>query len=166
MIELGNDLWWATFSDDMKHRYVLGRRVGSRKRVLFILLNPSTATHEQSDPTVTRCVRRARMLGAGIITVCNLFALRSTDPRQLRVDDDPVGPDNDDVILREAQLADLVICGWGEHGRLNGRSNIVRHRLMDRGIALYALGVNGSGEPKHPLYVAYSAQPQPWEPGP
>jgi hypothetical protein len=40
----------------------LGRR---RAAALFIMLNPSTATEVQNDPTVERCERRARALGFG-----------------------------------------------------------------------------------------------------
>jgi hypothetical protein len=68
----------------------LGRT--DRKGALFIMLNPSTATEVQNDPTVERCERRARALGFGAFRVLNIFAWRATDPRDMRAAADPVGP--------------------------------------------------------------------------
>jgi hypothetical protein len=63
------------------------------------MLNPSTATEVQNDPTVERCERRARALGFGAFRVLNIFAWRATDPRDMRAAADPVGPENDAAIL-------------------------------------------------------------------
>ena len=53
----------ARYSDCETYRYDLTRVWDSRgKRVAFIMLNPSTATEVQNDPTVERCERRARAL--------------------------------------------------------------------------------------------------------
>ena len=53
-------------------------------RLSFVMLNPSTATEVQNDPTVERCERRARALGFGGFRVTNIFAWRDTDPRKMR----------------------------------------------------------------------------------
>ena len=70
-----------------------------------MMLNPSTATEELLDSTVFRCLKRARVLGFDGLSIINLFALRSTDPRGLLLVDDPCGPENDAYILQEAQMA-------------------------------------------------------------
>ena len=44
-------------------RYRLTRRWAAGPRIAFIGLNPSIANAEILDPTVTRCVRRARAMG-------------------------------------------------------------------------------------------------------
>jgi hypothetical protein len=51
----------AWYSECMAYRYVLRRswRSYSNRRLVFIMLNPSTATEEQNDPTVARCQKRA-----------------------------------------------------------------------------------------------------------
>ena len=50
----------------------------------------------------------------------NLFALRATDPRELKVHEDPVGPENMDYIhdmCRSCQTSgSLIVACWGNHG--------------------------------------------------
>ena len=90
----------AVYSECERYRYSLTRiwdQTG--QRVMFVMLNPSTATEVQNDPTVERCERRARALGFGGFRVTNIFAWRDTDPRQMRAAADPVGPGNDAAIL-------------------------------------------------------------------
>lgn len=89
----------ANYSDCEKYRYDLTRVWDENgKRVMFLMLNPSTATEVQNDPTVERCERRARTLGYGAFRVCNIFAYRATDPKVMRSAADPVGPENDQAI--------------------------------------------------------------------
>lgn len=135
-----------------------------RPKLLFVLLNPSTATEIQNDPTVERCERRARALGQGGFRVTNIFALRSTDPRGLYAAADPVGPGNDDAIADGADWADRVLCGWGTHGSLHDRGHRVQALLARTAKPLFHLGLTRSGAPRHPLYVAYATQPLPWFP--
>lgn len=154
----------AVYSDCMAYRYVLTRvwDVGGAK-ALFVMLNPSTATEVQNDPTVERCERRARALGFGAFRVCNIFAYRATDPRAMRAQPDPVGPENDAAIASSAGWADRIICAWGTHGVHMGRGAAVAGLLRDTGAPLYHLGLSKGGHPKHPLYIAYDQQPQLWD---
>ena len=72
----------AVYSPCERYRYLLTRVWdGAGPRALFVMLNPSTATEFQNDPTVERCERRARALGFGAFRVANIFAFRATDPR-------------------------------------------------------------------------------------
>ncbi len=154
----------AVYSDCERYRYALTRewdRQGGR--VMFVMLNPSTATEVQNDPTVERCERRARALGYGAFRVTNIFAFRATDPRVMRRAADPVGPDNDSAILEGARWADRVICAWGTHGAHLDRGPAVEALLREAGVALFHLGLSKAGHPKHPLYIGYAVQPQPWE---
>jgi hypothetical protein len=152
----------ATFSDDMKYRYRLWRHWDDNiQAVLFILLNPSTADEWKDDPTVARCVKRARNMGFGGIEVCNLYGLRATDPSELYVAGvDPVGPENLSEINIAATMCSAVICGWGTHGEkvLKDWPVIVRRVLRDHG-AVMALGFNDGGSPKHPLYLRDNVEP-------
>ena len=70
------------FSDDRVYRYVWVKQVieGNFNLCNFIMLNPSTADEYNPDPTIRRCIYFARKWNRGILTVTNLFALRSTDP--------------------------------------------------------------------------------------
>ncbi|MEY8840164.1 DUF1643 domain-containing protein [Cribrihabitans sp. XS_ASV171] len=153
----------AVYSDCERYRYSLTRIWDPEgRRAMFVMLNPSTATEVQNDPTVERCERRARALGFGAFRVTNIFAWRETDPRKMRAVPDPVGPENDAAIAEGAHWADTVIAAWGTHGAHLRRGADVEALLRRTGEPLYHLGLSKGGHPKHPLYIAYSQQPQPW----
>ena len=155
----------AVYSDCERYRYTLTREWDPNgQRVMFVMLNPSTATEVQNDPTVERCERRARTLGFGAFRVCNIFAWRDTDPKALRLAEDPTGPANDAAIREGCAWADEVICAWGTHGALGNRGPRVEQLIRETGCELYHLGLTKDGHPKHPLYIAYSEQPRPWVP--
>jgi hypothetical protein len=154
----------AVYSPCERYRYLLTRTwdAGGRK-ALFIMLNPSTATEVQNDPTVERCERRARALGFGALRVCNIFAWRDTDPKAMRAAADPVGPGNDAAIRDSTGWADRIICAWGSHGAHLDRGRQVERMLRETGVSLYHLGLTNGGQPKHPLYIGYDRQPELWE---
>lgn len=153
----------AVYSDCEAYRYSLTRVWDAAgRRALFVMLNPSTATEVQNDPTVERCERRARALGFGAFRVLNIFAWRATDPRDMRAAADPVGPGNDAAILSSLPWADQVICAWGTHGAHQGRGPAVAAMLRGADVALFHLGLSKDGHPKHPLYIGYAVHPQPW----
>ena len=158
----GDAASFAEYSPDEAYRYLLVRTWASGPRVLFVMLNPSTATEAQNDPTVERCERRARALGFGSFAVANIFAYRATDPKVMRAVVDPVGPENDAVIGQSAAQADRVICAWGTHGLHLGRGAAVEGLLRQAGLPLYHLGLSKGGMPKHPLYIGYDTQPVLW----
>ena len=153
----------AEYSDCETFRYTL-TRVWDRdgKRALFIMLNPSTATEVQNDPTVERCERRARTMGFGAFRVCNIFAYRATDPRDMRAAPDPVGPLNDEAIRMSVTWADQTICAWGTHGAHVERGPAVERMLREMGTSLFHLGLSKAGHPKHPLYIGYATKPIHW----
>ena len=155
----------AIYSDCETYRYSLTRIWQAQaRRVMFVMLNPSTATEVQNDPTIERCERRARALGFGGFRVTNIFALRATDPRVMRRAADPEGPHNRQAILDGADWADLVICGWGTHGAHRDQGPQIAALLRATGTPLHHLGLSKHGHPKHPLYIAYSQAPMLWPP--
>jgi hypothetical protein len=163
----------AVYSPCESYRYLLTRTWDPQgTRALFVMLNPSTATELQNDPTVERCERRARTLGFGAFRVTNIFAWRATDPRVLRRVTDPVGPDNDAAIAASAGqwvrdgTGDRIVCAWGTHGAYLDRGESVGRLLKESGRPLHHLGLTRDGHPRHPLYVGYAVQPLPWDRGP
>ena len=153
----------AVYSDCEKYRYSLGRRWDAAgKQVMFVMLNPSTATEVQNDPTVERCEQRARALGYGGFRVTNIFAWRATDPRDMRAASDPVGPENDSILIESAEWADHIIAAWGTHGAHLDRGIAVAGILRQQRKPLFHLGLSKAGHPKHPLYLPYSQQPIIW----
>ncbi len=153
----------AIYSDCENYRYSLTRIWDeTAPRVLFVMLNPSTATEVQNDPTVERCERRSRTLGYGGFRVCNIFAYRATDPKKMRAQSDPVGPENDAAISDAAKWTDDIVCAWGTHGAHLDRGTHVERLLRSQPKALTHLGLSIAGHPKHPLYIGYKVQPQRW----
>lgn len=153
----------AIFSDCERYRYRLWRRWDLEKpKINFLMLNPSTADDVKNDPTVERCERRARSLGAGELIVTNIFAYRATYPAELLTIDDPVGEGNTGEILHAAHVADVVVCAWGLAGGIRGRGQSVLDCLRLERIKLYCLGKTQNGVPKHPLYIPYSQKLEPF----
>ena len=154
----------ALYSDCLSYRYSLSRVWDTDGlKVHFIMLNPSTATEVQNDPTVERCERRARALGFGAFRVTNIFAWRDTDPKKMRAAIDPVGPDNDEAIQQGCDWADTIIAAWGTHGEHLSRGTNVKEILVKKHRTIYHLGLSKAGHPKHPLYIRYLQQPEIWE---
>ncbi|THD73988.1 DUF1643 domain-containing protein [Thalassobius vesicularis] len=154
----------AVYSDCEKYRYLLTRTWDpAGRKALFVMLNPSTATEVQNDPTVERCERRARALGFGAFRVTNIFAWRDTDPRAMRAAADPVGPANDAAITDSCAWADQIVAAWGTHGAHLDRGAQVARLLRNTGLPIFHLGLTKDGHPKHPLYIAYTQQPQKWD---
>jgi len=153
----------AVYSDCQAYRYLLTRTWDpAGRKALFVMLNPSTATEVQNDPTVERCERRARALGFGAFRVTNIFAFRATDPRVMRAAADPVGPANDAAIGDSLPWADTILCAWGAHGAHLDRGPAVERLLRACGRPLHHLGLTREGHPRHPLYIGYAHQPEPW----
>lgn len=134
--------------------------------VTFIMLNPSTADHEQDDPTIRRCVGFTRALGATRLVVVNLYAYRATKPADLWRAADPVGPENDVTLAHHAIAAadgsGVLIAAWGS----NAKADRVAHvfQLPAMALAVQALALTADGQPRHPLYLPADARPFPWVP--
>ena len=153
----------AVYSPCERYRYTLTRTWAPETgKILFVMLNPSTATERQNDPTVERCERRARALGFGAFRVCNIFAWRETDPAKMRKAADPVGPGNDAAIAEACHWADRIVCAWGVHGEHLDRGPAVERLMRATGRELHHLGLTKAGHPRHPLYIGYATQPERW----
>lgn len=154
----------AIYSPCETYRYLLTRAWGNGRRLLWVMLNPSTATELANDPTIARCEGRARRLGYGAVGIVNLFGLRETDPRVMLAHRAPVGPENDAQIIAALAWADDVIAAWGNDAMRHPRPDEVRALLRAAGKPIYTLIMNKTGHPRHPLYVAEAQPLQPWSP--
>lgn len=151
----------ALFDASGVYRYRLTRVwTPDAPRVVFVMLNPSTADAVRDDPTIRRCIGLARSWGYGRLEVVNLFAYRSSAPKTLLVARDPIGPENDDYLRQAAAEAALVVAAWGNVGALMERDRVVLDMLAPR--SLHCLGLTLRGQPRHPLYVRGDTLPVPW----
>jgi hypothetical protein len=149
------------FSQDRKYRYRLDfehryAADSADRRVVWILLNPSTADENALDPTLRRVRTWSEGWGYRYITIVNLFAWRATKPASLLRVPDPIGPDNDREILQAVEEAAEVVLAWGAIApRLRPRARAVEELLekADQLEGARSLGVTKAGEPRHPLYL-------------
>jgi hypothetical protein len=95
--------------------------------------------------------------------VCNIFAWRDTDPKNMKAAADPIGPANDDAIREACDWADTVVCAWGTHGAHMARGAFCEDVMRTTGKPLFHVGLTQDGPPRHPLYVAYAVQPTEWD---
>lgn len=154
----------AHFSPCRRWRYTLWRVWSEEPYANFICLNPSTADEETDDRTVKKCMTLARNWGYGGICITNIFAWRDTDPRKMKLVDNPVGDNNDLWIhlIATSPKCGIVIAAWSGHaGHLN-RSTDVKKVLIR--VKLHYLK-KGDGEPWHPLYLPNNTKPIEWSEG-
>ena len=168
----------ASISADGCFRWWLTRRWRQGGRVLIFLgLNPSRADAERVDPTLRRLIGFAGDWGYDALVVVNLFARISPSPSLLRRCCDPVGLDADAALLRWGQLwahqADWALwCGWGNGGCRFDRAEqvmdllkpVVQQRAERFPLAPgpQAIGLTGSGQPRHPLYAPRKCRLKPF----
>ncbi len=112
----------AIISDCNKYRYELHREWDKDKeKVLFIMLNPSTADGVEDDLTTIRCMNFAKKWGYGGIMIGNIYPFRAKRPRDLRKWIKGYGDlysfneceDNKNHVYDMAQQADMIVCAWG-----------------------------------------------------
>lgn len=151
----------AVIDETGLYRYSLVREWDSEKpRVLFIMLNGSTADAEKDDPTLRRCIGFAKAWDYGSLEVVNLFGYRTTFPQELKRAPDPVGPENDRYVLAAVRRSDIIIAAWGTHGKHRGRDKQVIRMLIDGGVTeIMCLEKTKDGHPRHPLYIRGDAAP-------
>lgn len=159
----------AVISECGKYRYSLTRVWDENKpRVLFIMLNPSTADAEKDDQTIRRCVRFAEGWGYGGIYVVNLFSLRATNPKDLLKAPFVVGVENEKWFNRMSALAHLVVCAWGNSAIVDKLQKRLDHSWkplswIDKSKPLHYLELSKDGTPKHPLYLPKTLKPVRYE---
>lgn len=152
----------ADFSECYTYRYLLSRKTPCPLRwvrpALFIMLNPSTADAEKNDPTIRRCISIATAHGCTELYVLNLFALRATDPSELKKHHSPVGALNDEYIniwmdfIRNRN--GVAVAAWGAHPMAKKRGR----EIADKFGPFMSLGTTKNGSPRHPLYVKKDQQ--------
>ena len=104
-----------------QHRYSLSRIWDEDKgKVLFIMLNPSTANAIHDDPTTIRCINYAKKWGYGGIMIGNIYPFRAKRPKDLREWIKYSGVyeyyrelDNENHVHDMVGQADLIVCAWG-----------------------------------------------------
>jgi hypothetical protein len=130
-----------------------------KNRVAFIGLNPSTADHRIDDPTIRRCIGFAKEWGFGGMIIVNLFAYRTPYPAELKAAQDPMGPRNNFYLNNVLKETTLQVAIWGNDGEFLAQDEKACKRFK----TLYAIKINKSGKPAHPLYLRKGLKPILWQ---
>ena len=149
---------------DGNYRYLLGRKWDANlPQVTFVMLNPSTADHQQDDRTLTKCINLAKSWDYGSLEVVNLFAYRATKrPDLLLTTDHIVGSENNIYIQSATKRAESIIVAWGggKFPKIMDRNEEVLSLIS--GYKLYCL-VNNRGDDRtkdgHPFHPLQRARP-------
>jgi hypothetical protein len=146
----------ATFAgDDAEFRLTLIRLWDAGAPMLVVcMLNPSTADASIDDPTILALIHFATLWGYGGILVVNLFAVRTSSPKDMKNRRFPVGrPYNeaaiDDALAYARATTGKLLVAWGNDGGWQERD--VEFLSRCDGLELVCLGRTQSGAPKHPM---------------
>jgi hypothetical protein len=160
----------AAYSECRQYRYLLRRRWAPDqpdRSLMFIMLNPSTATEDVDDPTVRKCRVYATRWGYNHLIIGNVMGYRATVPALLRDVDDPIGTDNLSHLRSAIQTyMPTVVCAWGcLPQRLIHCGAMVVDLLRELSVQPRVLRLNAGGEPGHPLYLGLDSELQLWNIG-
>lgn len=114
----------------------------------------------KDDPTIRKVVGFSKRWGYDGIIMVNVFALVSTDPKELRRVADPVGQLNHETILEGARTAKDIIVAFGNPPFERKAYEIVDLLLLlPGGREIFCIGRTKAGWPMHPSRVGYTERP-------
>ncbi|TPG50706.1 DUF1643 domain-containing protein [Rhodanobacter glycinis] len=152
----------AVISNCGQYRYRLERSISHAGPVIaFFGVNPSRADADIDDATVRKWRGFSQRLGASRFIVGNAFAYRSTDVKRLAdmPSHEAIGPDNYNHLACIIAEADVLVPCWGTRNklpkRLHGRLDWMRDLMNCSGRPVRVFGLARSGDPLHPLMLAY-----------
>jgi hypothetical protein len=128
------------------------------------MLNPPTID-EVADRTTQHVASFARRWGYDRMTIVNLFACRASQPQELAVVEDPVGPENRWFVRQAVTDAELVVVGWGDgidYVRSRPRTLFDLVEMRRANAAMLCFGLTDAGNPIHPACVPETTIPVVW----
>ena len=168
----GDNMTGEQNSPDGGYRYWQQYRTvlaGSRI-CLAIMFNPTGKNRMPGEygRTIRTCLRFAEQYECAVLRTCNLFARKDyPDGENCALLPDPPDPveirrENDGHIAAEIAKADIILCAWGDVGSKRTTEARAREVLAllaegDTDGKLYALGINKSGQPRHPARAPVEA---------
>lgn len=145
----------AEFSRCGRYRYCLWRIWDSSKPlVMCIGLNPSTATKDKTDATITRLKDLIKSAGYGGFYMMNLFAWITPYPKELKKCLDPLGENNMWLTIVAKKCKDVVFC-WGAFNILSLVAKFAERVefMIETYPQALCFGYTKWGEPRHPLML-------------
>ena len=150
----------AKFSECKRYRYELSEVWDATKpMVLWILMNPSVANLDHSDPTLIKTGKYARAWGYGGQLIGNAHAYRATDSNEMLLVDHPVGPKNDAYLLSMAKRSKMIVLAYGMPPKKLITRGLQVANFLAKSYDLHCLKLNMDGSPSHPLYLPANLNP-------
>ncbi|HZH78252.1 MAG TPA: DUF1643 domain-containing protein [Archangium sp.] len=166
---------FAPHTRNGRHRYYLdycfdgassGQDDGQTRILMACGCNPSTATRQGSDKTVSKLVNVARQWGYSRLIMANVFSYCDTYPANLKVPGLVLWDRHTDRFLKAMVAnAQAILCCWGKPAvDINAsRCAAIEAMLRATGKPLFSLGnVQGTNIPKHPRRLRYPAAQVPF----
>lgn len=140
----------AVFSDCGNYRPYLSRGWGAGPTIMWLCMNPSSATDTCDDATSRKLTRKSRELGFGRLFLLNVMDYRATDPNALPGGQE-VSERNLEFIWRCARKADTIVLAYGGL-RKKGAWREYANNAVDacNDAAFRCVAINGDGSPRHP----------------
>ena len=139
------------------------------KKILVIMLNPSTADKDNSDKTCRDLIDLCDWNGYTSITICNLFSSRG-QVKELNefMENGTANDDSSNEKLKEQiKEFDEILCAWGRAKELkdrkpyNARITKVYEMLTNKKLKEFGhSSFNGNTYPYHPYYIHIKSKEQ------
>jgi len=145
----------ATFSPCKNYRYKLWRtptNAEQKSNILFIMLNPSTASDDKDDKTIKILYEITNKWNCGNIYVGNIYPYCASKPSLLNNITIPneIIETNINYVKEMVDICDIIIYAWGTKGPLGDKQlepewlkDIVKKNV-------YCISKSVKGVPKHP----------------
>ena len=135
-------------------RYVLGTK-GCNTLIVFGI-NPSTATAEKSDKTISSVNTYLKKYGFDSFKMLNIYPVRATCPDKLPYTlDEEIHKQNLTEIQSAINNASAILCAWGnlifKRQYLPECFGDIAEIIVNSKIPTYCLGLTSSENPRHPL---------------
>ena len=140
----------AIFSGCGNYRPYLSRRWAEGEMIMWLCMNPSSATNLVDDATSRKLTRHSQRLGYGGLFLLNVMDYRATDPQQI-----PLGVERSNrnlcYIGKCAALSATVVLAYGGLQRRVRWQDYAAAALEACGDAqLQCVLRNADGSPRHP----------------
>lgn len=140
----------AVSSDCGNYRPYLSRSWGAGPTILWLCMNPSSATDELDDATSQKLTRHSRRLGFGRLFLLNVMDYRATDPVQLPEGEER-SVENLNHIRHCARHSDCVALAYGGLRKNPSWIEYARDALeVCRREPICRVATNRDGSPRHP----------------
>lgn len=140
----------AFFFDCGNFRPYLSRAWAAGPIIMWLCMNPSSATNTRDDAASRKLTRHSQRLGFGKLMLLNVMDYRATDPAELPEGEER-SPHNISHIARCARHADRIVLAYGGLRDRPAWKNYANEAVAAcQPAATFHVEINRDGSPRHP----------------